>query len=72
MNEQIKELALTAGCGSLPYSEIELQMFAEMIVRMCADAADMAYEADCKYPGDYVAESMGFGEEHGVTEWRLK
>ncbi len=48
------------------------ELFAELIVRMCADAADMAQEAGCEYAGDYVAEYMGFGEKEGVTEWRAK
>ena len=48
------------------------QKFAELIVRECANAADMAQDAGCEYAGDYVAEYMGFGEEEGVTEWRAK
>ena len=44
--------------------------FAELIVRKCADAADMAYDARCKYPGDYVVESMGLGAEEGAVAWR--
>jgi hypothetical protein len=46
--------------------------FAELIVKECADAADMAQEAGCEYAGDYVAEYMGYGQEEGVTEWRAK
>jgi hypothetical protein len=45
--------------------------FAELIVKECANAADMAYDGHCKYPGDYVGEQMGYGEEHGITAWRL-
>ena len=45
--------------------------FAELIVRMCADAADM-YEGKSDYVGDCVAEYMGYGQEEGVTEWRAK
>lgn len=48
------------------------QVFAELIVRMCADYADMAQDADCEYAGDYVAEAMGYGEEEGITTWRAK
>lgn len=57
-----------------PHTRIDFsaKKFAELIVRMCADAADMAQEAGCEYAGDYVAEYMGYGEEHGVTEWRAK
>ena len=50
----------------------EIEKFAELIVRACADAADMAQDADCEYAGDYVAEYMGYGEKEGVTEWRAK
>ncbi len=48
------------------------ELFAELIVRACADAADMAQDAGCEYAGDYVAEFMGYGEQEGVTEWRAK
>jgi hypothetical protein len=54
--------------GLLQFSE----KFAELIVKECADAADMAQDAGCEYAGDYVAEYMGFGQEQGVTEWRAK
>ncbi len=53
-------------------SEQTLEKFAELIVKACADAADMAQDARCKYVGDYVAEQMGYGEEHGVSAWRTK
>ena len=36
MNERIKELALQAGHPGFPRGEIELQKFAELIVRECA------------------------------------
>lgn len=76
MNERIKQLADQAlkECdaakerGILEYS-IRL---AALIVKDCADAADMAQDARCEYAGDYVAEYMGFGKEHGVAEWRVK
>lgn len=61
--------------GLQPYYDSQqgdIEKFAELIVRMCADAADMAQDARCKYVGDYVAEQMGYGEEHGVTAWRTK
>lgn len=44
----------------------------EQTVRACADAADMAYDAHCDYPGDYVVEQMGYGKEEGVVAWRCK
>lgn len=37
-----------------------VEKFALLIARLAADAADMAREADCKYAGDYVMESLGF------------
>jgi hypothetical protein len=76
MNERIKELINLSGIeirrnydenGSTP---AELQKFAELIVRACADAADMAYDARCSDVGDYVGEQLGYGEEHGITAWR--
>lgn len=48
------------------------EKFAELIVRMCADYADMAQDAGCEYVGDAVAEYMGYGAEQGITEWRAK
>lgn len=50
----------------------EMKKFAELIVKMCADYADMAQDAGCEYAGDYVAEAMGYGVEEGITEWRNK
>jgi len=76
MNERIKELINLSGIeirrnydenGSTP---AELQKFAELIVKACADAADMAYDARCRDVGDYVGEQLGYGEEHGITAWR--
>jgi hypothetical protein len=79
MNERIKQLAEQAGAtvnersGWTYYGTIDLDVekFAELIVRMCADAADM-YEGNGYYVGDCVAEYMGYGQEEGVTEWRSK
>lgn len=76
MNERIKYLVEQANArtfinedGSLTP---ELKRFTELVVKACADAADMAQDAGCEYAGDYVAEYMGFGEKEGVTEWRAK
>ena len=76
MNERIKQLMDQAGIdveavenlGEMPTA----LKFAELIVKACADAADMAQDARCEYAGDYVAEYMGFGQEHGVTKWRAE
>lgn len=75
MNERIKELMDQAGIdveavenlGEMPTA----LKFAELIVRMCADAADM-YEGKSDCVGDCVAEYMGYGAEEGITEWRAK
>ncbi len=80
MNERIEELAEQAMewipdpgyPGQVMMRALNQQKFAELIVKACADAADMAQDARCKFAGDYVAEQMGFGQEHGVTEWRTK
>ena len=84
MNERIKELAIQASvwCDeNIPeqfseetngYGSAWEEKFAELIVKMCADYADMAYDARCDYPGDYVAEAMGYGEAEGVATWRAK
>jgi hypothetical protein len=76
MNERIKQLADQAlkECDDAKERGIDQysKRFAELIVKACADAADMAQDAGCKYAGDYVAEQMGYGEEHGVTAWRTK
>ena len=79
MNERIKELVKQAADYANTYSdagadvwfEIYNKKFAELIVRMCADAADM-YEGNGYYVGDCVAEYMGYGQEEGITEWRAK
>ena len=76
MNAKIK--ALAEKCVVIKYDStgisyeagFDKEKFAELIVRMCADYADMAQDAGCEYAGDYVAEAMGFGEEEGVTVWR--
>jgi hypothetical protein len=49
-----------------------LEELVKKVVKKCADYADMAYDARCEYPGDYVAEGMGYGVEEGVTAWRAK
>jgi hypothetical protein len=76
MNERIQQLIKQAttirysGPGEI--EEFDKELFAELIVKMCADAADMAYDARCEYVGDYVGEYMGYGEEQSITTWRAK
>jgi hypothetical protein len=80
MNERIRELAAQADeyatekarDGFSNYNLVYDRKFAELIVKACADAADMAQDARCEYAGDYVAEQMGFGQEHGVAKWRAE
>jgi hypothetical protein len=59
--------------SSLSWTQVEKikAVFAELIVKECADAADM-YEGQSDYVGDCVAEYMGYGQEEGVAEWRAK
>ena len=57
--------------GDYVCGELDPVKFAELIVRMCADAADM-YEGKSDCVGDCVAEYMGYGEAEGITEWRAK
>ncbi len=54
------------------HEQVVREKFAELIVKECADAADMAHEARCPYVGDYVGEYMGFGEKEGITTWRVQ
>lgn len=74
MNERIKELWEQCKTDSWSYDNqtYDHEKFAELLVRECANAADMAQDAGCIYAGDYVAEYMGFGEAEGVAEWRSK
>jgi hypothetical protein len=79
MNERIKELkkqatkTLKADWNCLEdLEEFDVDLFAELIVKECADAADMAHAAGCNYPGDYVGEHMGYGEQTGIAAWRTK
>ena len=69
-----REEVFYPGCDGHPEirQSFDRYKFAELLVRECAEAADMAYEARCKNPGDYVAEQLGYGTEHGVTAWRLQ
>ena len=68
MNEQIENLVNI--CWDDAKDELDYIKFASLIVKSCADAADMAYEADCDSPGDYVGEQLGFGQEEGIANWR--
>ena len=71
MNKRIKQLWEQADWDDEFREDFDIKKFAELIVRMCADAADM-YEGKSDCVGDCVAEYMGYGAEEGVTEWRSK
>ena len=81
MNERIKQLAEQAEYSvnevfvwdptGPDREDVIREKFAELIVKMCADAADM-YEGKSDYVGDCVAEYMGYGAEEGIAEWRAK
>lgn len=62
MNERIQELAAKAGWGptSDPYirQALDVNMFAELIVKECATMADFAD----KNPGEYVLKHFGVKE----------
>jgi hypothetical protein len=71
LSPQLLKLVQAAGPGYSLANPEWVKKFAELIVRMCADAADM-YEGKSDCVGDCVAEYMGYGQEEGVTEWRAK
>lgn len=57
---------------SAAFEQAQRKNFAKLIVAACANAADMAQEADCRYAGDYVVESMDLGIDEGAADWRDK
>lgn len=67
MNQKIEELIKKATI-EIPHERVwdatttyfDKLKFAELIVRECADAADMAWAARCQYCGDYVVEQLGY------------
>lgn len=78
MNKQIKQLAEQAGYNPAWSTKadreeyLDIEKFAELIVKACADAADMASPTSfIRHVGDYIGEQLGYGEEHGITAWRI-
>ena len=67
MNQKIEEL-INQATVEIPHERewdktttyFDKLKFAELIVRECADAADMAWAARCQYCGDYVVEQLGY------------
>lgn len=58
MSKRMRELAEKAGYYIDPDFDIEFEVFAELIVKECAWAADFAD----KNPGDYVLKHFGVEE----------
>lgn len=54
----------------LIHDRVVREKFAELLVKECADAADMAHKENCPYVGDFVGEHMGYGEKEGIANWR--
>ena len=59
MNPRVKELAEQAGGVVLAGSEI--QKFAELIVKECADISNQA-EKQCQHPGTQILKHFGVEE----------
>ena len=85
MSERIKELAELAWTivsneerarGELYEADKQRerrdQVFAELLLKECADIADEMEEIMCPYPGDAMVERFGFGTEEGAATWRTK
>lgn len=78
--QQASEQARKQACEKNKTSQPQLNtiwnefvpLFAELIIKECADAADMAHEADCIYPGDYIVEHMECHGDLGAAVWRSK
>lgn len=66
------EVVFTSPSTGKVTTKLNLEKLIELVVKECADAADMAYDARCKYPGDYVVEQLGYGTEHGAANFRVE
>lgn len=65
MNERIKELALQAGHPGFPRGEIELQKFAELIIRECMLLTERCMDDDTIFAlngAEIIAEHFGVEE----------
>ena len=58
MNTRLQELAIKAGRTGLPYGEIEIQKFAELIIRECAEISNQA-EQQCQHPATQILKHFG-------------
>ena len=64
MNERIKELAMSVQCER-HWTEEDIEKFAELIVRECADVADctgMAFPVNGWVVGDKIRKHFGVEE----------
>jgi hypothetical protein len=75
MNKKLKELARQAGFQITPWGneelpcvhqegpiDIELEKFAELIIRKCAKVADLADENKCEWIGGNILNHFGVEE----------
>lgn len=58
--------------GDLNTNGIDLSLFANLLVAMCADAGDNAYGVRCPYVGDAIVEQVLNPTEEGAASWRTK
>ncbi len=68
---QIENSKLKTNCA-VKWRNIFSKKLSELVVKECADAADMAYNARCKYAGDYIIEHMEIATDEGAASWRVK
>lgn len=77
MNKRINEL-IEQSYDEVPHERdwdattkvFNKRKFAELIIRECADAGDMAHEARCDYIGDYIVEHFDLGADVGAATYR--
>lgn len=55
--------------GSSGNATLCAQKLIELVVKQCADAADMAPETEGKSAGDYVVLKMGFEQKEGAAKF---
>jgi hypothetical protein len=68
MNERIRELAIKAGRTGLPYGEVEIQKFAELIIQECISALDEKIYRSIDGDGDEIWTDLILKEHFGVEE----
>jgi hypothetical protein len=68
MNERIRELAIKAGRTGLPYGEVEIQKFAELIIQECISALDEKIYRSIDGDGDEIWTDLILKEHFGVEK----